>query len=90
MFCLLKVRHAVHVHALHSWTLRPCLHHYNCLLFIIIPPVTDVHVMLKKIECESRVWSTKRSQRKTERHLNLAIKKIDKICKPPLIISRMK
>jgi len=28
-----------------------CLHHYNCLLFIIIPPVTDVHVMLKKIEC---------------------------------------
>jgi len=22
------------------------LHHYNCLLFIIIPPVTVVHVML--------------------------------------------
>jgi len=40
-----------------------CLHHYNCLLFIIIPPVTDVHVMLKKIVCERRVWSTKRSQR---------------------------
>jgi len=28
------------------------LHHYNCLLFIIIPLVTDVHVMLKRIECE--------------------------------------
>jgi len=28
-----------------------CLHHYNCLLFIIIPPVTDVRMMLKKIEC---------------------------------------
>jgi len=28
------------------------LHHYNCLLFIIIPPVTDVRVMLKRIECE--------------------------------------
>jgi len=53
--------------------LHPCLHHYNCLLFIIIPPVTDVHVMLKKIECE-RVWPTKRSQGKTEGHLYLSIK----------------
>jgi len=24
------------------------LHHYNCLLFIIIFPVTDVHMMLKR------------------------------------------
>jgi len=32
-----------------------CFHYYNCLLFIIIPLVTDVHVMLKKIECERRV-----------------------------------
>ena len=47
---------------------------YNCLLFIIIPPVTDVHVMLKKIECERRIWSTKRGQGKTERHLYLSIK----------------
>jgi len=42
-----------------------CLHHYNCLLFIIILPVTDVHVMLKKIKGERRVWSTKYSQGKT-------------------------
>jgi len=28
---------------------------YNCFLFIIILPVTDVPVMLKKIECERRV-----------------------------------
>jgi len=35
--------------------------------------VTDVHVMLKKIECERRVWSTKRSQGKTERHLYFSI-----------------
>jgi len=48
--------------------------YYNCLLFIIIPPVTDVHVMLKQIECERRVWSTKRCQGKTERHLYLSIK----------------
>jgi len=27
----------------------------NCLLFIIIRPVTDVHVMLNKIEWERRV-----------------------------------
>jgi len=24
------------------------IHHYNCLLFIIISPVMDVHVMLKR------------------------------------------
>jgi len=34
------------------------------------PPVTDVHVMLKKIECETRV----RSQGNTERHLYNSIK----------------
>jgi len=28
-------------------------YYYNCLLFIIIPPVTDVHVMLKRTECET-------------------------------------
>jgi len=50
------------------------LHHYNCLLFIIILPVTDVHVMLKKIECERRVWSTKYSQGKTEHHLYFSMK----------------
>jgi len=33
-------------------TLVMMLHYYNCLLFIIIPPVTDVHVMLKRTECE--------------------------------------
>ena len=32
------------------------------------------HVMLKKIECERRIWSTKRSQRTTHRHLRLSIK----------------
>ena len=67
-----------------------CLHHYNCLLFIIIPPVTDVHVMLKKIECERKIWSTKRSQGKTERHLYLSIKWKNKSCKPPLIVRCMK
>ena len=35
--------------------------------FIIIPPVTDVHVMLKKIECERTIWWTKRTQGKTDR-----------------------
>jgi len=29
-------------------TLVMMLHHYNCLLFIIIPPLTSVHVMLKR------------------------------------------
>jgi len=53
-------------------------------------PVTDVHVMLKKIGCESRVWSTKRSQGKTERHLNLSIKYGNTKYKLPLIVSRMK
>jgi len=41
-----------------------CLHHYSCILLITIPPVTDVHMILKKIECEKRVCSTKRSQGK--------------------------
>jgi len=31
------------------------LHHYNCLLFIIITPVADVHMILKRIEREKRV-----------------------------------
>jgi len=53
-------------------------------------PVTDVHVMLKKIECKRRVWSTKRSQGKTERHLNYSIKYRNTKYKPPLIVSRMK
>jgi len=48
-----------------SWLRTWCLHHYNCLLFIIIPPVTDVHVMLNKIECEIIIWSTKCTQGKT-------------------------
>jgi len=34
-------------------------YHYNCLLFITISPVMDVHVMLKRIECEKGVWSKK-------------------------------
>jgi len=34
----------------------------------------DVHIMLKKIECKRRAWSTKLSQGKTERHLCLLIK----------------
>jgi len=29
-------------------TLAMMIHHYNCLLFIITPPVADVHVMLKR------------------------------------------
>jgi len=35
------------------------LHHYNCPVFIISPPVTDVHVMVKRIECEKIAWSKK-------------------------------
>jgi len=50
------------------------LHHYNCLLFIIIPPVTDVPMMLKRIECEKRVWPKKSGQEKTECHLSLSIR----------------
>ena len=30
------------------------LHHYNCLLFIIIPPVTDVHYAHDTEE--NRMW----------------------------------
>jgi len=44
------------------------IHHYNCFLFIIIPPVTDVYMMLR----EER--KTKCSQGKTGRRLD--IKKI--------------
>jgi len=32
-------------------TLAMMFQHYNCLLFIIIPPVIDVHVMLKRTAC---------------------------------------
>jgi len=45
------------------------VHHYSYLLFLVIPPVMDLHVMLKKIECEMRVWLKKSSQRKLESHL---------------------
>jgi len=31
-------------------------------LFIIISLVAEMHLMLKKIEYERRIWSTKRSQ----------------------------
>jgi len=44
------------------------------MFIIIFPPVTDVHVMVKRTECEKRVWSTKRSQGKTERFLYLPIR----------------
>jgi len=47
------------------------LHPYNCALFIIIPAVTEVHVMLKRIECEKRVWLTICSLGKVEHHLYL-------------------
>ena len=49
-------------------TLQPLSVHYD-------PPVTDVHVMLKRLECEMGVWTlTKRSQGKIERHLYILIK----------------
>jgi len=54
------------------------------------PAVTDVHMMLKRIECERRVWSIKRSQEKTECHLYLCIRWRNEKGKPPLIISCMK
>ena len=44
----------------------------------------------EEIECEIRIWSTNRSQGKTERHLYLSIKQKNKKCKPPLIVNRMK
>ena len=46
--------------------------------------------MLKRIECERRVWSIKRSQEKTECHLYLCIRWRNEKGKPPLIISCMK
>jgi len=36
------------VRVLVRFTYLWCLHHYNCVLFIMIPPVTDMHVVLKK------------------------------------------
>jgi len=62
------------------------LHNYNCLLFIIIPPVTDEHMMLKRIDCEKRVWLTKRSQAKTKRDLYISMRQRNKKCGPPLIV----
>jgi len=47
---------------------------HKCLLFITIPPVTDAHMMLKRIEGEKIVWSIKHNQGKTERHLYLSIR----------------
>ena len=44
-------------------------HHHSCLLSIIIPPVTDVHVMLKRTEWEESLVEKKRRQGKIERHL---------------------
>jgi len=34
-------------------------YHHNCLLFIINLPVMDVHMLLKRMECEKGVWSKK-------------------------------
>jgi len=39
-------------HVPESLTMEMMLHNYNCFLSIIIPSMTDVHVMLKRIECE--------------------------------------
>jgi len=36
------------------------------------------YVMLKKTECERRIWSTKRSQGRTEHHLSRAFHKVNK------------
>jgi len=36
----------------------------SCLVFITTPPVTDVHVMLKKIKCERRSLVDKTQPRK--------------------------
>ena len=72
--CIRDVRVLVCYPLIGSSGIKWCLHRYSCVLLIIIPPVTDVHVMLKKIKCEGRVWSTKRSQGRTGRHLYLSIK----------------
>jgi len=51
------------------------LYHYNCLLSIIIPPVTKcVHDAKEKKENAKRVWSAKLSQGKTERIYTFYIK----------------
>jgi len=55
------------------------LHHNNFLLFIIIPPVTDVRVMLKRVECEKSLVE-KRRQGKTKNHL------FDKVNKYKLLL----
>jgi len=49
------------------------IHNYNCRLLNIIPPVTDVHVMLKRTECEKRV-GRKNVPKEDERHLYLSMK----------------
>jgi len=50
------------------------IHQYNCLLFIIIPLMKDVHMMLKRGKiCEKRVWSIKCSQGKIGHDLNILI-----------------
>jgi len=48
-----------------------------------IPPMTDEHVIMQRIECEKRVWSTKSGQENAERHLYLSIRYRNKKCKPP-------
>jgi len=50
--------------------------HYDCLVFITIPPVMDVHVMLKKIKCDTSVCSKNHNQGKTECHLDKLKKKV--------------
>ena len=65
---------AAHWHVLCFWQPWQCLHHCNCLLVILLPSVMDVHMILMRIECEKRDWSTKHSLWKTECHLYLSIK----------------
>jgi len=51
------------------------IYNYNCLLFIIIPPVTAVfaHDAEGRKDNAKRVWSTQRSQGKTGRHLDILL-----------------
>jgi len=62
------------------------LHHYNCLLFIIIPPVTNVHVMPQRVECETKVSSNK----SVAKEILSVIYIFDKVTKykPPLTVNR--
>jgi len=47
------------------------IHHYNCLLFIIIPLVTEVRMMLKKGKIMRKEGLfNKRSQGKTGRYID--------------------